>query len=72
MHQRAQPHLHAVRTPELLLADQDVETPVPVPDVVQVAGELVLLDPVDLEVAEGLAVEAADDGEGVFGGEVGF
>lgn len=37
MHQRTQPHLHPVRAPELLLANQEVDPPVVVAHVLHVA-----------------------------------
>ena len=67
MHERARPDLDSMRASELLFADQSVEAAVPVIDVAarEVAAQAVLLDPVELEVAERLAVPAADGGEAV-------
>lgn len=71
MHERARPHLDPMRASELLFADESVEAAVPVIDVAarEVAAQAVLLDPVELEVAERLAVPAADGGEAVLAGQ---
>lgn len=62
MDEAGDPLLHAAPGP--LLADEDVHAPVEVEGLAaHMAAQRVLLDPVDLEVAERDAVPHADDGE---------
>lgn len=72
MHERTQPNLDTMRAAELVLSDEHVQPSIPIAHVGadHVRRQLVLFHPVDFEVAEGLAVEGADDGEGVRGLEV--
>lgn len=70
MHQRTQPHPHTMGSSKLALADQTMDPAVPIP-ALRVRGQLILFNPVDFEVAEGLAVEAPDGRKAMFGGEVG-
>ncbi len=70
MHQRAEPGTHTVRPAELVLADKTVQASIPIADVAaEMLAQSIFLDPVDLEVAERLAVPAADDGNAVSAGE---
>lgn len=65
MDQRAQPDQYSVWSAEFLLAHEQVNTPVIVVHAIQQSSQRVFLHPVNLEVAEGLAVPASDDGEAV-------
>lgn len=67
VHQRARPDIHPVPAPKLLFAHERVQAPVPVVDVTarEVPAQVILLDPVELKVAERFAVPAADGGEAV-------
>lgn len=68
MDEAGDPLLHAAPGP--LLADEDVHAPVEVESLAaHLAAQRVLLDPVDLEVAERDAVPHADDGERVAGAQ---
>lgn len=70
MHQTTQPDLDAVRAPKLLLANQDMEAPRPIPYMsTHMFSKTVLFYPVYLHVAEGPPVPAGEDGETVAGGE---
>ena len=70
MHQRTQPNRHPMRTPILLLPDEQMNPSIVVIQPAQQWSDAVLLRPVDLKVPERLAVPAAQHREAVARGEV--
>lgn len=71
MDQRAQPDHDTVGSSELLLANQEMDTAIPVSAVAsEVLAQVVFLDPVDLKEAKWLAIPAANNGHAVLVAEL--
>lgn len=68
MHQCAHPDLDPVASTKLLLPHQSMKASIPVIDIAtrDMPAQMIFFDPVQLEVAKGFTVPAADDGEAMF------